>query len=121
RQLFYTDSTSLMGKSPNSGCDIFIPDEKHIPLWSGGCVVRTEGNNFIAELAAAAIVAKARPRNLSLLLRIDSMATIGAIAKGPVSERKRIRAAGRAWLNFSQTEFLEIGRQIEVEHIRSHT
>jgi hypothetical protein len=122
KAIVYTDgSTSLMGKSPNSGCGIFITDEKHIPLWSGGCVVRTDGNNFIAELAAAAIVAKARPRNFSLLLRIDSMATIGAIAKGPVSERKRIRAAGRAWLNFSQTEFLEIGRHIEVEHIRSHT
>jgi hypothetical protein len=122
KAIVYTDgSTSLKGKSPNSGCGIFITDRKHTPLWSGGCVVRTDGNNFIAELAAAAIMAKARPASLALLLRIDSMATIGAIAKGPVSERKRIRAAGRAWLNFSRTEFLEIGRHIEVEHIRSHT
>lgn len=78
KAIVYTDgSTSLMGKSPNSGCGIFITDEKHIQA----AVVRTDGNNFIAELAAAAIVVKARPRNHSLLLRIDSMATIGAIAK----------------------------------------
>ena len=96
-------------------------DENHSPLWSGGALVRTDGNNFIAELAAAAIVAKACPRNLPILIRIDSMATIGAISKGPVSERKRIRAAGRAWLNFSRSEFSQIGRTIMVEHVRSHT
>jgi hypothetical protein len=122
RAIVYTDgSTSTKIKSPNSGCGIFITDEKHTPLWSGGAVIRTDGNNFIAELAAAAIVAKAFPRNLEVLLRIDSMATIGAISKGPVSERKRIRAAGRAWLNFSRLEFLEIGHRIRVQHVRSHT
>jgi hypothetical protein len=63
-------------------------------VWSGGLVVRSDGNNFIAEMAAAAIVTKACPPSLDLTLRIDSMATIGAITKGIVSERKRIRAAG---------------------------
>jgi hypothetical protein len=56
------------------------------------------------------------PRNLEAY----SMATIGASSKGPVSERKRIRAAGRAWLNFSRLEFLEIGHRIRVQHVRSH-
>jgi len=47
------------------------------------------------------------------------MATIGAISKGTVSERKRIRAPGRAWLNFCRSE---IGKKlIEIEHISSHT
>ena len=122
KAIIYTDgSTSPKGKSPNSGCGIFITDENHTPLWSGGAVIRTDGNNFIAELAAAAIVAKACPRNLPILIRIDSMATIGAISKGPVSEWKRIRAAGRAWLSFSRSDFSQIGRTIMVEHVRSHT
>jgi hypothetical protein len=84
-------------------------------------VVRTDGNNFIAELAAAAITIKAVPPSLPLLLRIDSMATIGAITKGPVSERKRIRAAGRAWLNFSRSEFSDKMKDISVVHVSSHT
>ena len=75
--IVYTDgSTSLNKKSPNSGCGIFVTDEKDQPLWSGGMVVRTDGNNFIAELAAAAITVKAVPPTVPLLLRIDSMAAI---------------------------------------------
>ena len=57
-------------------------------------MVRTDGNNFIAELAAASITVKALPPHLPLLLRIDSIAAIGAITKGIVSERKRVRAPG---------------------------
>jgi len=122
KAIVFTDgSTSPMNKFPNSGCGIFITDEKNKPVWSGGMVVRTDGNNFIAELAAAAIIVKAVPPNLPLLLRIDSMAAIGAITKGPVSERKRIRAAGRAWLNFSRSEFFAKMKTINVEHVSSHT
>ena len=92
----YTDgSTSPHGKSPNSGSGIFITNSNHKEIWSGGLIVRSDGNNFIAEMAAAAIITKACPPQLELVLRIDSMATIGAITKGLVSERKRIRAAGR--------------------------
>lgn len=66
-------------------------------------VVRADGNNFIAEMAAAAMVIKACPNSDFLLkLRIDSTAAIGAITKGYVSERKRIRAVGRAWKSMSQ-------------------
>jgi len=44
--IVYTDgSTSPQGKSPNSGSGIFITDEQHVPLWSGGFTVRTDGNN----------------------------------------------------------------------------
>jgi hypothetical protein len=43
KAIIYTDgSTSPKGKSPNSGCGIFITDENHSPLWSGGAVIRTE-------------------------------------------------------------------------------
>ena len=54
--------------------------------------VRSDGNNFIAEIAAASIVIKSTPLRTPLTLYIDSMATIGALSKTVVSERKRIRA-----------------------------
>jgi len=63
-------------------------------VWSGGLIVRTDGNNFIAEMAAAAVVIKACPIQMPLTLRIDSMAAIGALSKGAISERRRIRASG---------------------------
>jgi len=116
----YTDgSTSTRGRVHNSGSGIFITDDHHCPIWSGGFVARTDGNNFIAELAAAAIVSKACPDHLALILRIDSMAAIGALTQGAVSERKRIRAPGRAWLNLCRSD---IGRKrIIIEHVSAHT
>src|SRR6185437_14088147 len=35
-------STYPNKKSPNSGCGIFITDEKNKPLWTGGLVVRSD-------------------------------------------------------------------------------
>ena len=116
----YTDgSTAPRAKQPNSGSGIFITDVEHNEIWSGGLIVRTDGNNFIAEMAAAAVVTKACPPHRRLLLRIDSMATIGAITKGIVSERKRVRAAGRAWLNLCRSDFMEKEENIQIERISS--
>jgi len=82
----------LREEAPTPGV-VSITNNDHKEVWSGGLVVRSDGNNFIAEMAAAAIVTKACPPSLDLTLRIDSMATIGAITKGIVSERKpRCRA-----------------------------
>ena len=92
--IVYTDgSTSTKGKVTNSGSGIFVTDRAHRPVCSTGFVVRSDGNNFLAEIAAAAVVVKACPPGLPLTLRIDSMAAIGAISKGHVSERRRVRAA----------------------------
>ena len=63
---------------------------------------------------------KVCPNNLDLLLRIDSTAAIGAISKGPVSERKRIRAAGRAWLNLCRSDYSKKSKDIRIEHVSSH-
>ena len=99
----YTDgSTNPKLKHANSGCSVVITDPGHQVLWQGGMPVRSDGNNFIPELAAATCAIKALPKDVHMTLRIDSMATIGAISKGVVSERRRVRAAGRAWLNFSR-------------------
>jgi len=46
--IVYTDgSTSPQGKSPNSGSGIFITDEQHVPLWSGGFTVRNTLSNWL--------------------------------------------------------------------------
>jgi len=50
----------------------------------------------------------------------DSKAAIGALLKGVVSERKRVRAAGRAWLNFGRPALIEKRDHIFIEHVRSH-
>jgi ribonuclease HI len=83
-------------------------------------IVRTDGNNFIAELAAAITVIRACPPKFPITLRIDSKAAIGALQKGHVSERRRVRAAGRAWLNFGRQEILAKRDHIQIEHIRAH-
>ena len=63
----------------------------------GGGVVRSDGNNFIAEMAAATAVIHALPQDRNLTMYIDSMATIQALDEGAVSERRRIKMQGRAW------------------------
>ena len=97
-----------------------MQDSKDTPVWSGGTVVRSDGNNFIAALAAAAIAINSCPYSLDLTLKIDSKATIGALTRGAVSERKRVRAAGRAWLNFCRADFLRKRTQIKIQHVSSH-
>ena len=47
------------------------------------------------------------------------MATIGALSKGVVSERKRIRAPGRPWLNLCRDEVEK--KRVSIEHVSSHT
>jgi ribonuclease HI len=117
----YTDgSTDPKSNNCNSGCSIIITDSKERPVWSGGMVVRADGNNFIPELAAAATAIKACPIGLPMTLKMDSTAAIGAISKGVVSERKRVRAAGRAWLNFSRQDFMEKRQSIKIQHVFSH-
>jgi len=119
--IVYTDgSTSVRPTKPNSGCSIVVTDNKHSSVWAGGMVVRTDGNNFVAELAAA-IAIKACPPLFPLKLCIDSKAAIGALTRGAVSERKRVRAAGRAWLNFCRDDFARKAHHIQIQHVASHT
>src|SRR5205823_13033975 len=113
----YTDgSTEVRSKTKNSGCGILITDGDHVPIWKGGLSIRADGNNFIPEIAAASILIKACPEKFSLVLNMDSKAAIGAISQGSLSERKRIRAAGRPWLNFSRAALLEKRGHIFLRH-----
>lgn len=119
RAFVYTDGSTVRDH-PNSGSSIVVMDHEHKEIWSGGLVVRTDGNNFLAELAAAAIVIRVCPSKFPIILRIDSKAAIGALSEGPVSERKRIRAAGRAWRNYCREDMLTKRNHIKIEHVRSH-
>jgi len=101
---------------PNSGAAIVITDGNDDQIWSGGLVVRADGNNFIR----ASITIKACPKGVSMILRMDSKAAIGALSKGHVSERKRVRTAGRAWVNFCRYEMLEKNQDIMIQHVSSH-
>ena len=82
-------------KSENSGFGIIVMDEKNQTLYKGGGIVRSDGNNFIPEIAAAAIVLNALPNHLYADIFIDSQATIAMIKEKPLSERRRIRSSGR--------------------------
>ena len=51
-------------------------------------------------MAAATIVIKALPPDRTLSMYVDSVAAIQALQEGLISERKRIKAQGRAWKSF---------------------
>ena len=87
--LAYTDGSTetRKRKSQNSGYGIQVTTNSHIPICSGGGAVRSDGNNFVAEMAAATVVIKALPPDRTLTLYIDSMAAIQALSQGPMSER----------------------------------
>lgn len=117
----YTDGSTHPGnKGCNSGVGIYVTDGKHNQIWKGGFHVRSDKNNFIAEMAAASTVINAVPEKTQCTIWIDSMATIQALKKGTLlSERKRVRAAGRLWLNWARP--LLDTSCIHLQHVRSHT
>jgi hypothetical protein len=82
--------------------------------------VRADGNNFIAEVAAISCAVKALPSGISMTLRSDSLAAIGAVSKGRVSERRRVRAPARPWLNFCREDMQQKRDFICIEHVSSH-
>ena len=74
-----TDGSTDPKSSPaNSGSSILLTDDQHRHVWKV-VTVRSDGNNFIPELAAASCVVKAVPIDATVTLRIDSMAAIGEL------------------------------------------
>ena len=121
--LAYTDGSTETGmrKSKNSGYGIRITTDTHTPIFSGGGAVRSDSNNFVAEMAAATVVIVALPPSRKVTLYVDSMATIQALGNlGPTSERRRIKSQGRAWKNFIHTRKKERNNEIVIRHIKSH-
>lgn len=116
----YTDgSTDPNSLNCHSGVGIYITDADHKEVWRGGFFIRTDKNNFIAEIAAATTVINAVPSDIDCTMWIDSTATIHALQKGTLlSERRIIRSAGRAWLNWARQR---LPSHVKMQHVRSHT
>jgi hypothetical protein len=58
----FTDgSTDPKDPHPNSGIGMALFDEKGAEIWQGGAPIRADGNNYVAEVAAAALVLDAAP------------------------------------------------------------
>src|SRR5207302_3624520 len=89
-------------------------------LYKEGGTVRSDGNNFIPEIAAAAIVLSAVPNHLNADIFIDSQATIAAIKEKPLWERRRIRSSGRAWKSFIRSGLKGKTQQVQIHHIKAH-
>jgi hypothetical protein len=84
-KIFTDGSTQMKGrKSENSGFGIVVMDEKGQTLYEGG---GTDGNNFIPEIAAAAITLHALPNHLQADIFIDNQATISAIKEKPLRKK----------------------------------
>ena len=90
----YTDGSTetRKRKSKNSGYGIHVTTNSHIPIHTGGGTVRSDGKNFVAEMAAATIIIKALPANRTLTLYVDSVAAIQALGQGLISERKQVES-----------------------------
>jgi hypothetical protein len=56
-----------------------------------------------------------------MAMHVDSMATIQALGEGLISERKRVKAQGRAWKSFIRPTVAERKHQISIVHVKSHT
>ncbi len=55
----------------------------HKEVWKGGFHLRTDNNNFIAEISAACTVINALPQDSECTLWIDYTATIHALQTEP--------------------------------------
>jgi hypothetical protein len=89
--IIYTDgSTNPRLQHPNSGSSVIITDPDHKVIYQGGMAIRTDGNNFLAELAAASCAIKALPPDM------------------------------RPWLNFCRKDLLLKRTNLTIEHISSH-
>jgi ribonuclease HI len=89
-------------------------DEKGAEIWQGGAPIRADGNNYVAEVAAAALVLDAAPSSIPLHLYMDSTSAMAAIQKGTISERRNIRTPARNWVNLAKTAIKRRTAALEV-------
>jgi ribonuclease HI len=118
-KIFTDGSTAARSTEPNSGIGVAVYNEKNKLIWQGGGV-RTDGNNFVAEMAAAALALEASPGHIPLQLYMDSTSAMQAINKGSLSERRNIRSAARRWANLARTAVRRRQAEIQIVHVRSH-
>jgi len=88
-------------------------------LWEGGMGIRTEGNNYVAELAAAAILLSSVPYQVHLTLFSDCLSAINTLGLPPLSERKRLRTPARIWAAMGQ-DARQKRPDLVIQHVKSH-
>jgi len=101
-KVFTDGSTAARSTEPNSGIGVAVYDEKEQLIWKGGAGVRTDGNNFVAEVAAAALALNASASYKQL------------------SERRNVRSSARRWVNLARTAIQERQAELQLMHVRSH-
>ena len=119
----YSDGSTEVNRKkqhPNSGYAVVITDIKHRPICELGGMVKTDGNNFLAEMAAVTMALSALASGQYLDIYSDSQATLAAVQNPPSSERKRIRAPGRAWKNRINLLLEKKNQFVNFHHIKSH-
>ena len=67
------------------------------------------------------MVLQACPPNRRVSFHLDSLAALGALTVGHVSERRRVRAAGRPWLNSCRAIVINNRHNISFQHVYSHS
>ena|ERR1700744_5467851 len=90
-KIFTDGSTAARSTKPNSGIGVAVFDEKYNLIWQGGGGVRSDGNNFVAEMAAAALALNAAPKRIPVNLYMDSTSAMQAITflRGEMFARRR--------------------------------
>ena len=119
-KIFTDGSTAARSKMPNSGVGVAVYDEKDSLIWEVGAGVRADGNNFVAEMAAAALALDASPQHIPLNLYMDSISAMQAIKKGKLSERRNVRSAARRWANLARMAVQRRQADLRLIHVRSH-
>ena len=116
----FTDGSSKpREKKPNSGIGIVLFDSNKQPIWEGGESIRTDGNNYVAEVAAASILLSSVPQHTKLTLLSDCQAAIFTLLGQPAPEKKLLRTPARAWTSLGQGA-LRNRKDIKILHVRSH-
>ena len=115
----FTDASTDTSISPrNSGLGFVIQEEGGKTIWEGGTAIRTDGNNYTGELAAITLVLEAIPRDQGIFVHVlsDAEAALFGLMGGPLSERKGLRSASRAWSERARRGFEAWRRDCKLTH-----
>jgi ribonuclease HI len=99
------------------GIVLYGPEQKL--LWEGGMGIRTDGNNYVAEIAATTILLTSVPHHVHLSLFTDCLSAIHTLNKPALSERRRLRTPARVWASLGQ-EARQRHPDVLIKHVRSH-
>lgn len=122
----FTDGSTL-GESgfgivfPNAQADTSISEQEETDRVIIKGPLRSGGNNYIAELVAILGTLVLVPGQMDLIICTDSKAAMYAIQKEFVSERKRIRAAARAYIGFIRRLVKQRRGTTIICHVKAHT